>query len=237
MIAWRIWYARNEVMHEKPLPAIEGSRRFICSYMLSLDNIRNLTSEQIIKGKQVVGQVSPLTQCRTADIPHALWTPPQADELKLNVDGAFMVQTKQAGAGTILHRSDGSVVFSACRVLWRCSSALEAELMACLEGIRLATDMGHQQIVVETDCQELVLIATNEERNGSPLGHLIEDLRLLLASAHIVGFNKIPRVCNIASHELARFGMVNSRSQVWLGSVPCELRETISKDCNNSIPI
>jgi ribonuclease HI len=205
--------------------------------MLSLDNIRNLTSEQIIKGKQVVGQVSPLAQCRAVDVPHVLWTPPQADELKLNVDGAFMVQTNQAGAGTILHRSDGSVVFSACRVLWRCSSALEAELMACLEGIRLATDMGHQQIVVEKDCQELVLLATNEERNRSPLGHLIEDLRLLLASAHIVGFVKIPRVCNSASHELARFGMVNSRSQVWLGSVPCELGETISKDCNNSIPI
>jgi hypothetical protein len=83
----------------------------------------------------------------------------------------------------------------------------------------------------------LVLMATNKERNGSPLGHLIEDLRLLLASAYIVGLVKIPRVCNSASHELARFDMVNNRSQVWLGSVPCELRETISKDCNNSILI
>jgi ribonuclease HI len=67
-----------------------------------------------------------------------------------------IVQNEQAGAGMILRQSDGSVVFSACRALRHCSSALEAELMACLEGIRLAIDMGHQNIIAETDCQELV---------------------------------------------------------------------------------
>jgi hypothetical protein len=55
MIAWQIWYACNEVTHEKALRAIEGSRRFICSYMHSLENIRNVTPDHIIKDKQVIG--------------------------------------------------------------------------------------------------------------------------------------------------------------------------------------
>jgi hypothetical protein len=39
MIAWRIQFARNEVTHEKELSSIEGSRRFICSYIRSLADI------------------------------------------------------------------------------------------------------------------------------------------------------------------------------------------------------
>jgi hypothetical protein len=56
MIAWRVWFARNEVTHEKELPSIEGSRRFLCSYMQSIENIKDATTEQIVKGKQIVGQ-------------------------------------------------------------------------------------------------------------------------------------------------------------------------------------
>jgi hypothetical protein len=72
---------------------------------------------------------------------------------------------------------------------------LEAELVVCLEGIRFAIDMVHQRITIETDCQELVQMVTGEEWNGSTLGHLIEDLRILLASDHTNRFVKIPRVC------------------------------------------
>jgi hypothetical protein len=68
---------------------------------------------------------------------------------------------------------------------------------------------------------------SSKERFGSAIGHLAEDLRMLLASEHISGLVKIPRVCNRASHELAKYGMVNNRTQVWLGSVPVELRDII----------
>jgi hypothetical protein len=52
LTTWRAWYARNEVTHDMPLPAIEGSRRFLCSYAHMLDNIRKLSTEDIVKGKQ-----------------------------------------------------------------------------------------------------------------------------------------------------------------------------------------
>jgi ribonuclease HI len=81
------------------------------------------------------------------------------------------VETGQAGAGMIIRRADGSVVFSAC---WYDH---EAELMVCLEGVRIAVGMDLAHITIETDCQVLVQVAVQDDRDGSALGHLIEDVR------------------------------------------------------------
>jgi hypothetical protein len=29
LVAWRIWFARNEATHDKPLPSCDSSRRFL----------------------------------------------------------------------------------------------------------------------------------------------------------------------------------------------------------------
>jgi hypothetical protein len=49
----------------------------------------------------------------------------------------------------ILRRGDGSIIFSACRGLRFCSSALEAELSACLEGINVTLEMSQDGIIVK----------------------------------------------------------------------------------------
>ena len=234
MIAWRIWHARNEVTHDKDLPAIEGSRRFICSYMHSLENIRRSSPEQIVKGKQVL-RIEAVEKHTSPPKVHAIWSRPSVGELKLNVDGGFIARSGCAGSGMILRRNDGTVVFSACRSLHLCSSALEAELQACLDGLRFALDMSQERITIETDCAELVQLAISKERDGSILSHLVDALRILLSLNQVVAILKIPRLCNSASHELARYGMLNQISQVWVGSVPDFLRDHIQKDCNNSL--
>jgi hypothetical protein len=121
MIAWRVWFARNKVTHDKPLPSVEGSKRFICNYIQSLENIKCAPVEDIIKGKRPLGAAVPAAGPRPPhDIP---WPRPPAGAAKLNIDGAFFAQTGKAGAGMILRSSDGGVIFSACRDLCPCTSA------------------------------------------------------------------------------------------------------------------
>jgi hypothetical protein len=99
LIAWRIWFARNEVTHGKELPSIEGSRRF-----------RQATPEQILKGKQSVARDKEHGMTAVSLGPNPLWTRPKEGALKLNIDGAYVMETGQAGAGMIMRRVDGSVV-------------------------------------------------------------------------------------------------------------------------------
>jgi hypothetical protein len=235
MIAWRIWFARNEVMHGKKLPSIEGSTRFICSYIRSLADIRQATPEQILKGKQSVVRDKEHGMMAGSLGPNPLWIRPEEGALKLNIDGVYVMEIGQAGARMIMRRADGSVVFSACRVLRHCSSAFEAKLLACLEGTRIAAGMDLSHITIESDCQTPVKVATKDDLDGSALGHLIEDLCVMLASEHFDHIVKNFRYCNKSSHELARFGMREHRSQLRVGSVPRELWDLIQRDCDNSV--
>jgi hypothetical protein len=54
MTWWRVWHVRNEVVHHKPAPPIEASRRFLCSYLDSLLCIKQNPMADPIKGKSVI---------------------------------------------------------------------------------------------------------------------------------------------------------------------------------------
>jgi hypothetical protein len=49
---------------------------------------------------------------------------------------------------------------------------------------------------------------------------MVDDLRSLLNSPRIIEVKKIHRDQNSASHEFARFGTLQDRTNVWLGTAP-----------------
>ncbi|KAM0891113.1 hypothetical protein ACQ4PT_026619 [Festuca glaucescens] len=101
------------------------------------------------------------------DVRTERWSTPPMGCLKLNVDGAYVAQTGDAGVGIILRNNEGAVRIAACRSLKFCSSALDAELQACLMGVRLALDHSNEDLLVETDSLELVCMALNKLKDGS----------------------------------------------------------------------
>jgi ribonuclease HI len=187
--------------------------------------------EVVLKGKQIIHIQD--TEERAKQSVRVPWVMPPAGALKLNIDGAFLAQSGQAGAGMILRRSDGTIVFAACRSLRFCLSALDSEISACMEGVKLALDLSQESILVETDCLELVSMVRSTNADRSCFGHLVEDLRHLFSLERIVSITKISRDQNYASHELARFAMLEDRTGVWLGSAPDPLLGRIHEDCNN----
>ena len=142
MVLWRAWHARNEVTHDKPLPTIEGSRRYLCSYMRSLKLIQTESVEKIIKGKGIMdGPPLPVQPMGQPDEPMP-WVKPPAGVVKLNVDGSFIPATGAAGAGSSACMHDDSktiIKFTATRWQSRCwikSQRPEAKYTDQIDGRR-----------------------------------------------------------------------------------------------------
>lgn len=96
MTLWRIWHAHNEITHDKPCPSIEGSRRFLVSYLNSLLMVKQFPDADVIKGKMVIDQDGGFkTRPDRVDGRKKVrkrWDPPNENEAKLNVDGAFVAE-------------------------------------------------------------------------------------------------------------------------------------------------
>ena len=106
----------------------------------------------------------------------------------------------------ILRDEHGRIVFSSCRFLSHCGSALKAELSACMEGMSLALEWSRQDALVETNSMKVVKMINNPSRDSSQLGHLVEHVKHLMKQGRRFVVNKISRKLNQASHLLARFG-------------------------------
>ena len=141
MIFWRVWFVHNEVTHYKPLPSVKGSKRFLISYLNSLILLKQHPNTDPAKGKEVVIPEQAVPRSRKKEGEQrkkkSKWTAPNQGQAKLNVDGSY-AQDGSAGTGMVLRDSMGTVIFPACRQLFHCADALEAELAALEEGINLA---------------------------------------------------------------------------------------------------
>ena len=134
LVAWRVWFAHNEVTHAKPLPSIEGSKRFLCSYLNIIKNIKDMSTDSILKGKGALVQCNPIAD-QPLNLPGKLWTKPPHGWVKLNCDGSVKLQDGSAGAGMVLRDDEGHIVFCACSHLLACDDPIEAEAKACEEGL------------------------------------------------------------------------------------------------------
>jgi hypothetical protein len=120
MTIWRIWNAHNEMTHGKPCPSIEGSCRFLRSYMNSLLMIKQCPKRDIAKGKMVISEtqgyrIKELGHNKTKDR-NQTWIPPVMGKAKLNVDGSYD-EANGAGVGMTLRDHSGQMIYVSCRHL------------------------------------------------------------------------------------------------------------------------
>ena len=87
-----------------------------------------------------------------------------------------------AGAGMILRDESGKIIFSACRALYSCRDALEAELCACMEGLSSSIQRTPLPIEIELDSSVAVHMITCGSTDRSVYLSLVNEIRLSLNS-------------------------------------------------------
>jgi hypothetical protein len=106
----------------------------------------------------------------------------QANTLKLNCDASFFPESKTGSWGVLIRDCDGDLVLTGRGRINHLLNPFHAELIACLQGIQLAVNLGIGRIIVETDAQEVVKAIKSSSYDGSVVGHLIDEIKSLLAS-------------------------------------------------------
>jgi ribonuclease HI len=138
--------------------------------------------------------------------------------VKLNVDGSFVeADGGLAGAGMILRDNNGNIVFSACRSILHCSRPLQAELLACEEGLSLALQWSTLPVDIEMDYMDAVKLIKSSTLDRSPHRMIVQDIKRLLGERDI-NIAHVSRNQNAVSHTLAAFGRSEGRTAVWLRS-------------------
>jgi hypothetical protein len=224
LVAWRVWYARNEVTHGKSLPPIEGSKNFLCSYLGTLRNIKDLPVEVMIKGKQIMVEAGKAPQTRVKlSVQDKPWSQPPTGWVKLSIDGSFKGDDGSARAGMALRDDLGNTIFTSCRFLLNCESPFEAELRACKEGPDQALVQSTLPIIIETDCSRLVDVVKASTQDRSSLMYLISDIKSLSSQGRACKFVKVERSQIRVSHCLANLAQTNRCTLTWLGSGPDDI--------------
>ncbi|KAF7815391.1 reverse transcriptase [Senna tora] len=85
----------------------------------------------------------------------SVWAPPVSGFFKANVDGAFNPKDLRAGLGVIFRDFEG-VVLDGCSIPVFASSCLMVEALAVRQAVRMARDLELDNVVIESDCADLV---------------------------------------------------------------------------------
>lgn len=102
---------------------------------------------------------------------------------------------------------DGVVICSGYGRLGKVLEAYHAEIVACLQALQRATELGVQNVVLETDAMAVVEAVNSQAPDRSSASGLLWELKeSLFCNFNSSSIVYKPRSCNLVAHRLAAFG-------------------------------
>jgi ribonuclease HI len=143
--------------------------------------------------------------------------------VKINFDGAFSKEAQSGGWGSIGRVAAGEPVFAVAGRVNAASEALQSELLALVNVIPVAENLGIGRVVFSTDCLVLKQAMETNSYDLSRLGPLFLHAKFLLSMSFVqFSFEYVSRLCNKPAHELAALGASGALDscELWLENFP-----------------
>ena len=142
---WAIWTARRKAIHEEIFRSPLSTHCFIQAYLADLQ----------------LSQPSSAPTVRLNCRPSRSWVRPEADMIKINVDGAFARNGRCSAAAAVCRDYNGAFLGSSAMVFNDINDPATLESLACREALSLADDLLVERIHVASDCKGVVEDITN----------------------------------------------------------------------------
>ncbi|XVF61541.1 hypothetical protein PTKIN_Ptkin08bG0137900 [Pterospermum kingtungense] len=129
---WYLWGVRNRVIHGEqvqPTRSIAGRINFLID-----EYNKAIHKEKISHCYEVVK-----------------WKKPPVGMIKINVDGAFRIESNAGSIGVEIRDSDGFVLAAKVCKVDNAQTSFYVEALAALHGLEFAADLGYKRAILESD--------------------------------------------------------------------------------------
>ncbi|KAG8474960.1 hypothetical protein CXB51_031681 [Gossypium anomalum] len=105
------------------------------------------------------------------------------------------------------------------------------EMLACLDSLRFATNMGFQNLVVERDSRSIIVRITDMGRDRSAIGYYVEEIKQRAKMFDKIIFRSVDTNMNQVAHILAKARSNFNEDRFWVEDVPDMAVLAVKADC------
>jgi ribonuclease HI len=190
ILLWFLWTERNIVREEGKRRSADTLARSIRLYAAEISKAQG---EEKLRLQR----------------PTERWSRPPVGMLKMNCDASFKAEAESntGSWGFIIRDNDGDVVLIGRGRINHLLSAFHAEVIAGLQGVQAALNVGIRRLILQTDSLMLQQELTSVMPCARPEGGLMNEMKSLVAS-NFTAFECVfkRRECNRPAHVLAELG-------------------------------
>lgn len=187
VVMWKQWEIRNNEVHgsnySTPGDVVSWSYEYLTRYWSA--------------------QVSPPS--RSNQSPSTSWSPPLPDFIKINTDASFPENSRDVWVSMVARNSMGSCVWWSKKKIIGRPSLADGEALAILLGMQIAKEHGWKNVVMESDCLQIVSYLSRASRSLASFGAILDSDSCyeLYHFFESISFCFIRRIGNLLAHRLA----------------------------------
>ena len=189
----------------------------------------NRRNKQALTEYHQANQVATL-QSPVRTRPQVNWSPPPAENFKVNFDGATFKEFRMAGLGIVIRNSLGQPIASLSELVNLPYSSDIVEAMVAARAIHFAQEIGLNSFILEGDSETVIKSLRSNDDSFSPFGHILAAAKATTETNCCISFSHIRRLGNSVAHNLAKHARHVRGSSVWMEDVPPHLQVVLSAD-------
>ncbi|KAE8808644.1 hypothetical protein D1007_14715 [Hordeum vulgare] len=144
-------------------------------------------------------------------------------------DGKMYEDSGTGSTGAVLRSDRGVFIAGSCSAISFAEDVSSAEARALRDGLIMASEVGVQKIIVESDCQDVIDTMLLDGNSLGPAAAVYEECSFLAKNFVLIQFAFCPREANVVAHTLARF-VEPTRTIKWMEEPPGFLIDTLAND-------
>ena len=155
------------------------------------------------------------------------WRPPQSSFVKVHFDGPVFGNSNMSGIEAIIRNHNGAAMAFCAKKFDQAYKAKEIEALAAL---KFAYELGFQNAILKGVSLGLIEALKAKDHKLSPLGLLVEDVKLFANNFVRLSYSHIKRSGNSVAHNLAKHAICIPDFQVWMKNVPSHVVSFLQSD-------